>query len=227
MEKGVKEIISSQQKKSNENIKINIGLPLIECTYDIKDTNLVQIMNDRGITSINEEVVLKIKILNDENIFEPLILQKQFNKLGMNTVIFVIEENLSDMSFLFNKCYSLKKIQFFNFTTIHATKMIATFQECKEVEYIYLSNLDISNVTNICNLFNGCQNLKEIKGINNFNTININTMYGMFGNCKLLEYLDLGNFNTSNVTDMSFMFEGCNRLKEIKGINKFNTNKVI
>ena len=64
MEKGVKEIISSQQKKSNENIKINIGLPLIECTYDIKDTNLVQIMNDRGITSINEEVVLTLFILN-------------------------------------------------------------------------------------------------------------------------------------------------------------------
>ena len=75
-------------------------------------------MNDRGETAINEEVELKIKILNDKNIFEPLILQKQFDKLGMNTVIFVIEENLSDMSFLFNECYSLKKIQFFNFDTI-------------------------------------------------------------------------------------------------------------
>ena len=109
MEKGAKEIISSHQKKSNDNIKISIGLPIIQCTYDIKDTNLVQIMNDRGITAINEEIELKIKILNDDNIFEPLILQKQFNKLGMNTVIFVIEENLSDMSFLFNNCYSLKK----------------------------------------------------------------------------------------------------------------------
>ena len=109
MEKGTKEIISNQPKKSNENIKINIGLPIIECTYDIKDTNLVQIMNDRGETAINEEVELKIKILNDKNIFEPLILQKQFDKLGMTTVIFVIEENLSDMSFLFNEQHLLKK----------------------------------------------------------------------------------------------------------------------
>ena len=93
MEKYEKEVISSHPKKSNEDTKINIGLPFIECTYNIKDTNLVQIINDRGITAINEEVELKIKILNDENIFEPLILQKQFNKLGMNTVIFVIEEN--------------------------------------------------------------------------------------------------------------------------------------
>ena len=157
MEKGVKEIISSRQKKSNENIKINIGLPIIECTYDIKDTNLIQIMNDRGITAINEEVELKIKILNDENIFESLILQKQFNKLGMNTVIFVIEENLSDMSFLFNECYSLKKIQFFNFDTIHVTKLDAMFQECYELEYADLSNLDTSNVVDVSYVFNRCQ----------------------------------------------------------------------
>ena len=68
-----------------------------------------------------------------------------------------------------------------------------------------LSNLDISNATDICNIFFGCQNLKEIKGINYFNTINVNTMYGMFADCKKLEYLDLTNFNTSNVTDMSYM----------------------
>ncbi len=159
MEKGVKEIISSQQKKSNENININIGLPIIECTYDIKDTNLVQIMNDRGNTAINEEVELKLKILNDKNIFESLILQKQFDKLGMNTVIFVIEENLSDMSFLFNECYSLKKIQFFNFDTIHVTKMRAMFQECNELEYLDLTNVNTSNVTDMSYMFNECKNL--------------------------------------------------------------------
>ena len=108
MEKCEKEVISNHPNKGNENTKINIGLPFIECTYDIKDTNLVQIMNYRGISLINEEVKVKIKILSNGDIFEPLILEKQFNKLGMNTVIFVIEDNLTDMSFLFNKCYSLK-----------------------------------------------------------------------------------------------------------------------
>ena len=44
----------------------------------------------------------------------------------------------------------------------------------------------------------------------------------MFGECYELEYLDLSNFDTSNVTNMSFMFSNCNKLKEIKGINKFN-----
>ena len=49
-------------------------------------------------------------------------------------------------------------------------------------------------------------------------------MISMFQECYELEYLDLTNFNTSNVTDMSRMFFGCNKLKAIKGINKFISN---
>ena len=52
-------------------------------------------------------------------------------------------------------------------------------------------------------------------------------MSGIFSGCKELEYLDLSNFNTSNVTDIFFMFAGCSKLKEIKGINDFNTINMI
>jgi len=48
-------------------------------------------------------------------------------------------------------------------------------------------------------------------------------MGGMFQLCKELEYLDLTNFITDNVTDMCWMFCGCYKLKEIKGVNNFNT----
>ena len=45
----------------------------------------------------------------------------------------------------------------------------------------------------------------------------------MFHQCKELEYLDISNFNTSNVTDLKKMFDRCYKLKQIKGINNFNT----
>ena len=49
----------------------------------------------------------------------------------------------------------------------------------------------------------------------------------MFGECdKLKEIKGINNFNTSNVIDMSYMFSVCKKLKEIKGINHFNTSKV-
>ena len=51
-------------------------------------------------------------------------------------------------------------------------------------------------------------------------------MRTMFQECYELEYLDLSNFNISIVTDMEAMFNNCNKLKEIKGINKFILSNV-
>ena len=76
-------------------------------------------------------------------------------------------------------------------------------------------------------MFNECYKLKKIKGINNFITHNVSNMEGMFKECKEFENIYLSNFNTSKVTDMIGMFDKCHKLKEIKGINNFNTNNVI
>ena len=52
-------------------------------------------------------------------------------------------------------------------------------------------------------------------------------MKTLFQQCKELEELDLSSFDTSNVTDMGFMFNNCLKLKKIRGLEKFNTIKVI
>ncbi len=38
----------------------------IICTYDIKDNNEIQIINNKGKDDVNEEIEEKIKILNGE-----------------------------------------------------------------------------------------------------------------------------------------------------------------
>ena len=55
---------------------------------------------------------------------------------------------------------------------------------------------------------------------------NITKMKGFFEECTNIISLDLSNFDTSNITTIDHMFNKCYKLKEIKGINKFNTNKV-
>ena len=158
------------------------------------------------------------------------------------------------MEWLFDGCYELKEIKGINnFITNKVTNMRSMFEFCNELESLDLSNFDTSNVTNMENLFHKCRKLKEIKGINNFNTknvtnmramfrdcnvlkylnlsnfitINVKNMYKMFSECFDLEFLDLSNFDTSNVTDTSYMFNKCYELKEIKGINNFNLDKII
>ena len=80
------------------------------------------------------------------------------------------------MSFMFNKCSSLKEIYFINVDTIQVINLSAIFQNCNELEYLDLSIFNTSNVKYMGWMFNECHKLKEIKGINNFNTSKVTNM---------------------------------------------------
>ena len=99
--------------------------PSFRCTYEIKNYADTQIINDRDkedLYNINAEIRAKIKILNGKK-KEPLIFKKRFNKLGLNTIDFIIEGKLTNTSFMFNNCSSLKKIEFLSFDTSQVVNM--------------------------------------------------------------------------------------------------------
>ena len=65
------------------------------------------------------------------------------------------------MENIFNKCQKLKEIKGINkFNTNQVTIMKAMFQECKELEYLDLSNFDTLKVNDMEGMFNLCQKLK-------------------------------------------------------------------
>ena len=135
--------------------------------------------------------------------------------------------NTTNMSYLFFHCHELEQIKGIEkFKTNKVLIMEGMFSDCYKLEEIDLSNFDTSNTVNMKYIFNKCSNLIKIGGINKFVTKETKYMEGMFQSCTKLEILDLSNFDTSNVIDMSFLFNQCEKLKEIKGINKFNTDKL-
>ena len=151
--------IDSQEPPTNK-IKTE-NVISFKCIYEIKDYNKIQIMNYRNDKEINEEIKSKIKIINGDKI-ENLIFEKKFDKFGLNTIYFMIEQRLTNMGFLFNKCSALKQIDFISFDTSQVTNMKGMFQGCNELEYLNLSNFDTSNVTDMGLMFNQCYKLKEI-----------------------------------------------------------------
>jgi surface protein len=104
--------------------------------------------------------------------------------------------------------------------------MKSMFNECKELEYLDLSNFDTSNVTDMMGMFMGCHKLKEIKGLNNFNTSKVTDIEAMFMECYELEYLDISNFDILNVTSLQTMFSFCHKLRVINGLNVLNTKNI-
>ena len=149
--------VSDNNEGMNKLPQFSENIAYIKCIYDIKDYNETQIINFRGESTINEEIELNVKIWNDEKA-EKLIFKKKFSKLGINVIYFIIEENLTNMSFMFNKCTSLRKINFINFEKIQVTNLTAIFQLCEELEYLDLSNFNTSNVTDMGSMFNNVKN---------------------------------------------------------------------
>lgn len=88
---------------------------------------------------------------------------------------------------------------------------------------------------NTSNWFCELRGLSSIDGIENIITSETTDMSYMFCNCNSLKSIDVSSFDTGNVTNMASMFaQGdvpyhmgyYSTLKEIKGLNNFNTSKV-
>ena len=130
------------------------------------------------------------------------------NLLSFNT------ENVTDMSFMFGFCSSLRELNLGNFDTGNVTNMYNMFGGCRQLEELNLSSFNTENVTSMSSMFAGLQKL-EVLDLRTFNTENVADMYGMFNYSTGLKELDLSSFDTSSVTWFSQMLVGCNSLETL------------
>ena len=88
-----------------------------------------------------------------------------------------------------------------------------------------LNGFNTDRVTNMNNIFSGVSINRDKLDLSSFNTSRVTDMNSMFDRTKVAT-IDLSSFDTSNVTDMMNMFQ-LSTATEVKGLNKFNTSKVI
>ena len=160
-------------------------------------------------------------------------------------------ENVTDMAYMFTKCYSLIEVDMSKIKAPKVTSIISMFYSCKALRSLDLSSFGGQSVTELDNIFEECfsleridlsnfapqktlksinylfffcSSLKEIK-LNNFRTEGVETMDGVFEGCSKLTSIDVSSFDTSNVTHMPEMFAECSSLVELN-LSSFNTSKV-
>lgn len=86
--------------------------------------------------------------------------------------------------------------------------MDATFDDCKALTSLDISNWNTSAATQMNWMFANCKALTSLD-VSNWNTASVTNMYGVFDDRKALTSLDLGTWNTAAVTDMNQMFSSC------------------
>ena len=140
-----------------------------------------------------------------------------------------MDEQVTDLSYIFNECSMLKKIDDFHDIKLeNVTSISNMFYGCSSLESLPdISNLNTINVEDMSYLFYECSSLKSLPDISSWNTKNVKTMKSMFSFASSLVSLpNLSNWNTENVEDMSDMFSGCSSLTEIPDISNWDTSKV-
>ena len=134
--------------------------------------------------------------------------------------------NVTDMSFMFANCLSLKNIDLSssNFVTRNVSDMTCMFDSCKQLIELDVTRFDTSKVKDMGSMFRSCEKIENLN-VSNFNTKQVSRMSMMFSYCSSLLSLDLKSFDTSNVLDFRNMFSDCVKLHSVD-LSSFDTSKV-
>ena len=131
---------------------------------------------------------------------------------------------VTDMSFMFVQCGSLKELDLSGFDTSQVTDMNSMFDGCRSLVKLDVSSFDTSQVTDMCYMFARCGSLEKLD-VSCFDTSRVENMDFMFDRCESLVKLDVGGFDTSRVTGMSYMFAHCSSLEELD-LSSFDMSKL-
>lgn len=103
------------------------------------------------------------------------------------------------------------------FDTSYETNMSYMFQSCSKLEKINLEHIETSEVIDMRAMFFDCPLLTTLD-LSNFDTSNAADMRGMFAYCNSLKSLDISNFDFSKIKPYctSGMFTNCASLIDLK-----------
>ena len=131
--------------------------------------------------------------------------------------------NITNMSYMFHKCYKLQELTLNIFNASNVTDMSDMFSKCYNLNKLNFSIFNINSATKMGDIFSECYSLQEIN-ISIFNTISETNMNNKFSYCITLNVSNPSNFYINEIFDISHMFSESKTLKKLN-ISSCNTNK--
>jgi len=146
-----------------------------------------------------------------------------FKKLEqIENLTYLNTQDVTDMSGMFDNCWSLTSLDVSHFDTSHCIDMRGMFHGCSNLTSLDLSHFDTSQCKYMWGMFSYCISLTSLD-VSHFNTSQCEDMSYMFSNCRSLTSLDVSHFNTSQCENMSYMFEKCGVTS--LNVSHFDTSK--
>ena len=186
--------------------------------YLLNDEVPAENENLKEIDKYNSQLYISKELYQDYEIeFEKYFVPKSKGLYRLKMILFL---PLRNCSYMFSKC-NFQIIDISSINAINITNMSYMFSDCYSLKKINLSSLKTENVVDMNHMFDGCKALLDID-LSSFDTKKVTNMSYMFSNCNSLKTVNLSSLNTENVVDMNHMFNGCKALLEIN-LSSFDT----
>ena len=130
----------------------------IKIKYTIKEEGNIRIFGAKFVKNNKEKLKMEINR-------EIIKLNEYYYYQNVNNnleIILIGTEKVTDMSYMFCDCSSLKELKLDNFNTKNVEIMEEMFSNCTSIEYLPVNNFNTDNVSNMTEMFNSCSSLKDI-----------------------------------------------------------------
>ena len=160
-------------------------------------------------------------------------------KQGENNIFLIIKNKLTDLSYMFCNCFSLKNMDELRYLdTENVSNFSYIFSEDAKKKPLHekprfhsftdincLSTWDVSNGKDFTSIFRGCKKLTNIKALKYWDVSNGIYFENMFCKCSSLADLSpLKNWKVSNGTNFSSMFIWCYSLEDITPLKNWDVS---
>jgi len=247
----------SEQKSKNE-INIELRERNLDIIEKIKNDEKMKYKNEINLIYFSEEEEVKdifgVKFVykNKDNIelkingIKNCLIDKYKLKKGDNIITLILKKDLTDLSYMFTKCYSLKNIEELKFLNTSNVKDFSyMFSNNKKHEEIHpisfktfnskrqymlsdinpLKNWNVSKGISFESMFRGNANLSDIKALENWDVSNCENFSDMFCSCYSLSNINpLKYWNVSKGKNFSGIFSWCSLLSNIKPLENWDVS---
>ena len=233
-------MINVQKVIQKEKIKYKNKINLKYLTEKEGNQNIV------GYKFVDNNINNISLIINGEQ--SPLVDSYNLRE-GENNITFCIKNKLTNLSNMFNCCYTLYNIDELKYlNTEDVIDFSGMFQYSDISNIKALEDWDTSKSETFSSMFNGCHYITSIKPLQKWNVSRCKDFSEMFRSCHIsdispiknwniskcenLSYLltsrelkdisPIQNWNISNVKNLSGLFSSCEKLKDISPIKNWN-----
>ena len=160
-------------------------------------------------------------------------------KPGENKITLIIKNKLTDLSYMFYECFSLKnfeELKYLNTENVYDFSYIFSAGSARNYlvnkkDHHFFSDIDplktwnVSKGVNFEKLFDHCENLSNIEALKNWDVSNGTNFSNMFSGCHSLSDISpLEKWNVSNGIDFKGLFSWCYSLSDITALKNWNVS---